>query len=173
MSTRNLQRRILFFFVLTVAWALSASAQDFGKRYTLNEQLIPFEEVKLYCLEYCMELIVERTSFECGPVVAPPPGSGCDLPWIDPQRPTPFPFGGPMDLCIPEEPELVGYKLHEHNDRIRRVVRNTKDCTSVSEDTVIEILPDTGFSPRPCPDPGPWARDDEQILSMRRVSCPS
>ena len=171
MHRNTLHRSILSLALLTFALALPSYAQDFTKRYTLNEQLKPFEGEKLFCLEYCWELTIERTSFECGPVLAPPPGSGCDLPWIDPQRPTHFFPGDPMEWCIPEEPELVGYKLHEHRDLVRRVVTHKSDCTSSSEDTVLQILPDTGLSPRPCPDPGPWSQDDERIVGMRRVSC--
>ena len=160
-------------FVSCLAGTVSTPlmAQDlFTKRYTLNEQLTPFEGEKLHCLAFCMELIVEKTDVECSPVMAPPI-EGCDLPWIDPQRPNPLPPGNPMEWCIPEEPELAGYKLHHHTTRERRIVTHDSNCESISVDTVLEVLPET-WSTRACPDPGPWGMEDERILSFRWVSCP-
>jgi hypothetical protein len=149
----------------------SASAQliKSGRTVTINERNIGFEEPVKACLKLCTKVIVERQAFECAPFFAPG-YDGCDLPWIDAYNPNPD-YGGQGFQCIPSEPEFAGYHLSERVERVERTTRQDANCQTVISETVLQVLPDRGNPPRPCPDPGPWASSNETLLSLQFISC--
>jgi hypothetical protein len=140
-----------------------------GRVTNLADRNIAFKEPVQACLKLCTKVVVERQTFECSPYFITPT-EGCDLPWIDTYYPNPDYFGQGYQ-CIPPEPELGGYLLDERVERVERVSKQTADCKSVVTETTLQVLPDRHNPPRPCPDPGPWASENEKILSIQFISC--
>ena len=151
---------------------LAAQEIDAGHVVTFEENLREFELPAKVCLEYCIEITYDETRFECAPQLAPPV-DGCDLPWMDPSGPTPDPFGQGLQ-CIPPEPELVGYGLHESNARVTERVHHRANCTSTRQ-VRRQRRPRTNNPPaRDCPDQnGPWVDTQRSVPTFRFVPCGS
>jgi hypothetical protein len=115
----------------------------------------------------CLDIVVEKDSFECDGVFATPT-SGCDLPWVGSENPNPDPTG----MCIPPENEFAGYQLTEHRELVDRRITQRADCTSSVSETVLQVLANQGNPPRPCPDPAAWSQTNETVHSIRFVPCP-
>ena len=172
MTRSRLAAAVLLMTALAMALPQVCGAQDFasGRTVTIQTDLHKFPQPVKHCLAMCVELVVERREFECAPFIAPPP-TGCDLPWITPEEPNPVPPGF-EDQCIPEKGELAGYDLLERAELVERHVMQHADCTSTVTKTVLQQLPLSGNSPRPCPDPGPWLERNEILRTIQFHRCP-
>src|SRR4026209_2423826 len=90
---------------------VSAQIYGSGRTVTVIDRKIDFEKPVKACIKMCIDVVVERQTFECAPYFKPPI-EGCDLPWIDPTNPNPDPWGQGLG-CVPPKPEVGGYLLSE------------------------------------------------------------
>lgn len=154
--------------LFAVAPPLAAQIES-GKITAVATSVFDFPKPVPSCLAFCLEIVGVRQELECG-VELVPPVDGCDLPWIDTHRPTGA-LPGQEDLCIPKEPEIAGHRLVEDVDRVRRTIRQSKDCTSEIHDVELEQLDPLGNATRACPDPGIWSESNFTMESIRFVRC--
>jgi hypothetical protein len=146
----------------------AAAAQTIrsGRTLTVSERKLNFPKAVRACLKMCLDVVVERQTFECQGVLIPP-DTGCELPWLDPDDPNPDPTG----MCIPEQPEFGGWQLTERVELIDKRVTARADCTDSVSETVLQQLPNRGNPPRACPDPAGWTQTNETVQSIRFVPC--
>jgi len=156
--------------VATVALEPAAEAQTIksGRTLTVSAERINFPKPVTACLKMCLDVVVERHTFECQAYLIP--GEGCDLPggadWDDPNP-------DPTGQCVPPESEFGGWHLSERREVIeKRVTQRAADCTATVSETVLQTLPNLGNPPRPCPDNAGWTSIDETVQSIRFVPCP-
>jgi hypothetical protein len=154
------------FAVQAVAATGATSPIKSGRTVTIQDRELKFKEPVNACLKLCTNVILERQTFECRGYFEIP-YDGCPLPWIDSQNPNPD-LGG---WCVPPENQFGGYLLSERVERIEQQVRQGPDCRSVVTETVLQVLPNLGNPPRPCPDPGPWDSTSDTVLSIQFVAC--
>jgi len=146
----------------------TASAQGIrsGRTLTVSSEKINFPKAVLACSKMCLDVVVERHTFECQGILIP--GEGCDLPWGDYDDPNADPTG----QCVPSKPEFGGWQLSERRQIIEKRVTARADCTDSVSESELQTLPNLGNPPRPCPDNAGWTSVDETVQSIRFVPCP-
>ena len=161
-----------------VAGSLAPATAQYrgGVVFEHQENAQSFREIKFdgvfQCLEYCTELLIERTTLECVPYFELP--NGGVLPDLD----GPVPMTRDLESFQPgslQKTAPAGYELRSTTEIVRRRSHRKATCSWESQDELVEVLDQPRNLPRDV-DPQPecssvYTRTYETVLDFDFVPC--